>query len=179
MHIHRLLRNEDDRYQLFWELARWTFDPLVPVKVWRDEDLPVLTPLFEFQAGERKMSDLSSEQRDEVIAGLDRWEKAKTDYADALFAQRNAVAQFGIHDLADIFGYELVCAEGADSVTVTVEESVLKTQIKSTENLEYPVVIVAFLESGWDRQGDYSLSVVDYVSLYEMTEGAADAGSKN
>jgi hypothetical protein len=164
---HYLLKNEDDRWALCWQYLQFKCED---VKIWKDEDLPLLKPFFDYDNMRYKDQRLMTEEEGK---SFDHYMKCRKEYADRLFEicdsvkhcrEDNILLAFGYEHEEDIFEDDKECY-CTNPLTATNKPS------KNLLDLQYPVVAVIWIESDYDRIGKCGICCVDFVEKKEF-EGA-------
>jgi hypothetical protein len=169
MRIKKLIKSEE-------ELIRFAAKFIFPdEKIWREDDLPILEPFFEYSSG--KM-DRNMDEREK--AGYLYYEKCREDYADELFDIRDSVANLNLTNICNAFFIEVPnmdCWDHDDDGNEIDEEGNimppfdikhLKVEEEWKEELKYPLVLIGAVDSDFDRSGPMAMISIDFVCLEDF-----------
>ena len=160
---HILLKNEQERWLLCWRYLQFKFR--IDAEVWREEDIPLLTPFFKYSDQGSDRSLMTEEEK----ASFEHYKKCMKEYARDLFDTRDSVEHYHMDHILEAFGYEYDENENDDKNEEILNSfSETNNPAKNKLELEYPVIAVVWIESDFDRFGANGILCVDFVEQKEF-----------
>lgn len=167
MTIKKLFKTESE----FLDYA-WSFISFDENEIWREEDLTILQPFFDYRDG--LMSP-------EVKRGFDLWIKRRDEYADELFNIRDALSN---HDRYDLYNFFFLkeprkdCwdynenGEDIDEEGNVLENDETRENLKfiSDIDIQFPLIFIGWVDSGFTRAGEEKVMFSDWVSLDDFED---------
>jgi len=131
-------------------------------KVWRDSDIPLLTPFFE--------SDKNNfyEWTEDIRESFDYYLKCKDEYGDELFEIRDSCSQFSEDEIADFFFLEHPDDYLEEDEEITKDK--LRISEEFLDEFVFPICFIGFIDSSFDRCGNLKSSFSDFFSLTKELE---------
>jgi hypothetical protein len=162
MRIKKLFKTESEYLDYAWSFINFDEN-----KIWREEDLPKLQPFFDFTENHRgDFYELNTEERE----SFEYYTKCK-EYADELFEIRDSISGVRINELIEFFllqHIDMNCydADEDGNIIPPLSRETLKISEARKEEMNFPLVFVGWIDSGWVRGSkNYHIVFSDFVSL--------------
>lgn len=160
MEIHQKFDSAQEYKKFFLELISWTNSNK---SLWRTEDLPLLEPFFSYSKRmeyHTKHYEMTEEQR----RSFDYYTKCLKDYGDKNREMRDALSAHDESTIADAFRFEVDdCYTFPDHI-----EEDWPVEYRLDEDLEFPLFVTGFIESGFDRFGNTCACIIRFVTLKDL-----------
>lgn len=156
MRIKKLFNNESEFLDFAWKFIRPDKN-----KIWRDEDLPLLKPYFDFSNGINPWTE-------EVEKSFEHYKKCKEEYNNELVEIKDSCSYIDEYNLFNVFFLHYpFYNETEEEIIITRND--LKISEEYKEEIIFPMIFIAFILSDWDRNGNYSIAISDFVSVKDFS----------
>lgn len=170
MRIKKLFKTESEYLDYAWSFINFDKN-----KIWREEDLPKLQPFFDFCDDPNKKPSLQ-----DCKECLEFYEKCKREYADELFEIRDSIANFRIEELEEFFFLEPIDMNCWDydkdgneideegNIIPPISRDTIKINSEFKKEIKFPLYFVGWIDSGFDRSGDFRMAYSEFVCFAEF-----------
>jgi hypothetical protein len=137
--------------------------------IWEEEDIPKLQAFF---AWDKERKGFGGTMPPEVKESFDHY-MLKHEAAGEKRDRKDICGEVDQDKLVEILGFipiEEECEEEDEIEYIHNPEYSAESVLELNENYEisYPCIMVYYLETGFDRNGPYAMTFVDFVSLKEF-----------
>jgi hypothetical protein len=159
MNIKKLINSEKEYVD--WVVEEFLDPSFEDRDVWKPEDRLRLEPFFKFCYGSDRNKRVMTPEEGE---SFDHYQKCLKDYAQAAFDKRDAMRHFHAEDLANYLMVRFDQPEEDErGECPDYDTSKVIFDSERFKPLEFPCVVIVWIDSSFDRIGDCSLLLVDFV----------------